>query len=94
MTDPIPSEEDTRKAEAKAALAIARQQIEARFPGINEAEALAYARGFVRGLKAAGKTDQEARDWMFVYGMDDQMLNAGSSYMGQLLIESLVSEQQ
>lgn len=85
---------DERVADAKASLAIARKSLEQRYAGINEREAILYARGFMKGLAAAGKREGEARDIAFVIALDDKLLDAGAAYMGHAIIEAMVSEQQ
>jgi hypothetical protein len=83
-----------RMQEAKAALAKARELMERRYQGIDEREAITYARGFMRGLRAAGKSEQESRDIAFACAIEDKLLDAGGAYMGHAIIEATVSEQQ
>lgn len=85
---------ENRQTEAKAALAEARKAMDVRFVGVNEAEAIAYARGFVRALRLCGKSEQEARDICFACALTDKLLDAGGAYMGHAIIEQMVSEQQ
>lgn len=88
------SDEELRQADVRAELAMARKAMDERFTGIDENEAITYARGFMRGLRAAGKTEQESRDIAFVCALDDKLLDAGGAYMGHAIIEAMVSEQQ
>lgn len=63
-------------------------------PGINEAEAIAYARGFTRGLIAGGATKEQAQTLVLVASLDDSLLEAGGAYMSLNLIESMFSQKQ
>lgn len=92
MSDQPASNE--RMQEAKAALAKAREVMDLRYQGIDEHEAITYARGFMRGLRAAGKTEQESRDIAFACALQDKLLDAGGAYMGHAIIEAQISEQQ
>jgi len=78
---------------AKQALDMARSIMNDRFKGINEAEAIAYARGFAHGMAVSGRNGQDARITMEYERLKHPILDAGCSYMGHALIESVCLEE-
>lgn len=75
-------------------LQLSRSLIAERFPGIGEAEAIAYGRGMAKGLAMAGIKGEKARQMMFLEVLSDKMLGAGASYTTQNLIESMSKGKQ
>lgn len=80
--------------EALASFAIMRRMIQERHPGINEAEAIAYARGFVRGMALAGLQGEAARTAALAASLTDPLLEAGGAFLQVARLEAAVSEKQ
>lgn len=76
----------------KATLMLSRVLIQKRFPGIDEGEAISYARGFAKGIVAGGKNKFESVTTMEFMKLADKMLDAGASYLSLNQIESMCGE--
>lgn len=71
-----------------------RRLIQDQFPGVNELEAISYARGFTQGMVAAGYDKSKVEQSLHVLRFHDSMLDAGVSYLGFEMIESVIKEKQ
>lgn len=67
----------------------AREAVEARYPGVSEAEAVAYARGFAAGLREAGVDPERARELIVAASATDALLAAGGAFVACALGEQL-----
>ncbi len=75
-------------------LKMSRKLIAERFPGIDEHEAIAYARGFAKGMAVAGLKGEEAKTVAFAVSLKDKMLEAGGAWMQQNIVEAICAEKQ
>lgn len=73
------------------AMVMARKLIQGRFPGINEAEAIAYSRGIAKGLLMAGCSHEKAKQLMIFEATRDNLLEAGATYTAQNMIENIIA---
>lgn len=71
-----------------------RRLVRDQFPGIDEKEAISYARGFTNGMIAAGYDKQKAFQSLHMIRHQDNLLNAGVSYLGLNMVEALIAEKQ
>lgn len=73
-------------------IAMGHKLVADQFPGIDEKEAIAYARGFTIGLLTAGFSKEKANATLDMVKFKDQLLNAGASYLGINIIQSIAVE--
>jgi len=70
-------------------ITIGRTLVKDRFPGIDEKEAIAYARGFTNGLIAGGSTPDKAMEIIMFCSIKDALLDAGTIFLGINMVESI-----
>jgi hypothetical protein len=75
-------------------LAKFREVITAKYRGVPEAEAVAYARGFTRGLLAGGASAEQCKVVSAAAALKDPLLEAGAAFITQSMLEAAAGKPQ